>query len=355
VTVNHRLGPFGYLDLRDINPELAHSSIAGILDVVLSLQWVHDNIDAFGGNPDNVMLFGHSSGAHEVCTLMGMSIADGLFHKAATLTGFGVRVAEPDHTLAMTKKLVDHLGVDAADIGALEAVDARTLAGAPPRVGIQLRPALDDTYLARHPFDPDAPGSAADKPMLIGTTWDEMSFLATGDPAYPDIDDTELQRRLEAQHGDKAARIIDLYHAEHPELSAPRIYARAMSEGYRRGAYDLATRKLAGGTAPVFMYLFTYQSDALDGLLGATHGVEIPFIFDTIDASGLTGTRPDRQIVADRTSELFTTFARTGTPAAIRAPTWPAWTPNERATMLIDTRCHIENDPCGDEVRLVTG
>jgi para-nitrobenzyl esterase len=280
VTVNHRLGIFGYLHLASAaGADYATSGNAGMLDLVASLEWVRDNIAAFGGDPGNVMIFGESGGGAKVSTLMAMPAARGLFHRAAVQSGPGLRVRTPaqaDRTAADTLK---QLGVDARDRAALAALSTEALLAAQDAGGARARfafsPVLDGAAVSAHPADALADGTAPDVPVVIGTNRDEASLFMAGTRAFTDpaaLEGDGLARRL-AHLGDDAPAVIDAYRAEMPG-APPRdlLIAIESDRMMRLPSIDWAERKIAGrGKAPVWMYLFRWAS----GLLGSAHGFEI--------------------------------------------------------------------------------
>src|SRR6266850_4070973 len=189
VTVNHRLNAFGYLYLaRFGSPELADSGNAGQLDLVLALQWVRDNIAEFGGDPNNVMVFGQSGGGAKIATLMAMPPAAGLFHRAATMSGQQVTATGPLNAKLRTRAILDALKLPPERVSELRTLPAEkiievlnTRDPVLPFGGVSFAPVLDERSLKRHPFYPDAPAQSAHVPMIIGNTHDETRAFLGGD------------------------------------------------------------------------------------------------------------------------------------------------------------------------------
>jgi para-nitrobenzyl esterase len=204
VTLNHRLGPFGYLSLgRFGDPRWADSGNAGQLDLVLALQWVRDNIAAFGGDPDRVMVFGQSGGGAKIATLMAMPSAKGLFHRAATMSGQQVTASGPLNAHRRAEAFLQALGLAPDRLADLAALPAAKLVAAMaakdpilPTGGLYFGPVLDDRSLTRHPFWPDAPPQSAGIPMIIGNTHDETRAFLGGDPANHSLTWDDLPGRL---------------------------------------------------------------------------------------------------------------------------------------------------------------
>lgn len=354
VTVNHRLGPLGYLYLGDIaGEEYATSGNVGMLDLVAALEWVRDNIAAFGGDPDNVTIFGESGGGAKVSTLLAMPSAHGLFHRAIVQSGPGLRVMPREKATEHAERLLRALEIAPGNREQLSTVPVEQIFAANARVNRHaLRgwsPVLDGQVLLHHPFDPVAPAISADVPLIIGTNKDEATLFLLADNELATLDETGLHTRIQALAGDAADRLIAAYHRAYPQYSAADIFAAMMSDHMMRmNSITLAERKDAQKTAPVYMYLFTYETPALDGRLKSCHALEIPFVFDNVDRTDrFTGSSPERFPLAKKMSEAWIAFAHDGVPAARELPPWPAYNTEQRHTMIFDTTCRVEDDPGG--------
>jgi para-nitrobenzyl esterase len=212
-----------------------------------------------------------------------------------------------------------------------------------------LRPVVDGSHLPAHPFDAAAGPAAATVPLLIGTNKDEAALFLAGDPRRRRLEDGELLERLEPMLGDRRDEILGVYRAQRPNDTPWELLIGIASEATRLASIQLAERKIAGGPAPVFMYLFTWESDHLGGLFKAAHAMEIPFVFDHPDAVPMTGSRPDRYQLAASMSLAWAAFARSGDPNHDGLPEWPAYDTRRRATMLFDVPCRTEHDPRPEE------
>lgn len=372
ITVNHRLNVFGYLHLADLGGEaFAGSGVAGLLDVVLALQWVRDNIAAFGGDPGNVTIFGESGGGAKVSTLLAMPAAEGLFHRAIVQSGPGLRGVEAAEATAFAEKLLAHLGIAPNELHKLQALPFAQLtealntmpriesggvsmAGLPRGNVMALRPVVDGQYLPVHPFDPVAAPTAAHVPLMIGTNKDEAALFLAGDPRRRRLEEHELTERLRPLLGERMDEILGVYRRTRPTATPWELLIGIMSESTRLASIELAERKAAGGPAHVYMYLFTWESDYLGGLFKSAHAMEIPFVFDHPDIAPMTGEKPDRHQLAAIMSTTWAAFARNGTPNHPGLPEWPAYNTATRATMIFDTPCRVEHDPRREE-RLVWG
>ncbi len=366
VSINHRLNVFGYLYLEEIaGEEFKGSGIAGELDIVLALKWVKDNIEYFGGDPDNVTIFGQSGGGAKVSFLMAMPAARGLFRRCIIQSGPATRGIERKDATEYAERLLDKLGIKVNEIHKLQQVPPPQLLFAAnnvsekPRVGFTgrvmndlmlLQPVVDRHYLPAHPFDPVAAPTAADIPLIIGTTRDENATYVAADPRRRRLTEEEMRQRLVPLLGEKIDRVLGTYRKTRPNDTPWDLYVGITSEAFRRLTVRLAERKLHGGTAPVYMYLFTYVSNFLGGLLKAGHGTEIPFVFDNTDDVPFTGDRPDKYQMAAAMSEAWTAFARSGTPNHLGIPQWEPYTLEKRATMVLDVPCRLEYDPAREEL-----
>lgn len=354
VTVNHRLGIFGYLHLREIaGPEFASSGNAGMLDLVAALEWVRDNVIAFGGDPSNVTIFGESGGGVKVSTLMTMPAARGLFHRAVVQSGPGLRsrVAAGQAT-ELAKQVVADLATGTKSVQELQSVAADKLLGFHAKLGrramFSFSPVIDEVDLPEHPGDAIKNGTAVDVPLIIGCNRDEATlFLAmeSGLEALTVLDGDHVPPRLKSL-GEHARPIIETYRRTRPDAS-PRdlLVAIETDRMMRIPSIELAERKLAGGKAPVFMYLFCWAA----GPLGSAHGYEIPFVFDNARPPVMPES-VGRGDLAAQMSDAWIAFARNGAPDHPGIPHWPAYSLQNRATMIFDRDAVcVQNDPSGEE------
>lgn len=358
VSINHRLNAFGYTHFGDLaGGAFPHAGNAGMLDIVAALRWVRDNIEAFGGDPARVMVFGTSGGGMKTSFLMASPPARGLFARAGVQSGPGLRFMERDAASAVTERLLREVGLssaNAADLATMPA--ARLLAGyhavaaaIKPTRFIDLpcfAPVIDPDWLPRHPFSPDAARQAASVPMLIGSNAQEMSFFWGNDPAAFTLDQAGYEARVRDFAGDRADAILAAYARAYPHATPARRYLQAFSD------YSLALpvtaqadrHAAAGGTT--YAYRLDFQSPALGGKLGALHTLDGPLIFDTPEASrALLGPGDTPVRLARTMSEAWVRFAATGDPNGAGLPQWPRYSLGARATMLFDERVVAVRDP----------
>ena len=297
--MNHRLVVFGYLYLAGIGGErYASASNVGQLDIVAALEWVRDNIAAFGGDPGNVTLFGQSGGGGKVSTLMAMPAAKGLFHRAIVQSGAAVQGVPNEVANKTAEAYLREAQPEAeSDRQAADALDgdrcSKATAAAAARRSRSRRSSMARS-LPTHPFDPTAPAMSADIPLLIGTTETEVTFFP-GQLLDP-IDDADLHKRVK-QIVRKASdaqvdKLIAAYRDGPAEgASNTDLFLIIASDAtFRAGVVTEAERKAAQGKAAVYQYYFTWRSPVREGKLRSFHTLEIPFVFDNVDAAkSMTG------------------------------------------------------------------
>jgi para-nitrobenzyl esterase len=368
VTHNHRLNAFGYLNLAELGGEkYRRSANVGMLDLVAVLEWVRDNIARFGGDPNNVTIFGQSGGGGKVGTLMAMPVAKGLFHRAIVQSGSMLRAAMPEDSAKLAAAVLQELNLSKAQIDQLHTipVDRLTVAAwaamrklaPPPGTPIDLRtmvrslgwgPTVDGEVLPSHPFDPAAPAISAHVPMLIGTNLNEFVHGVDNPDAYS-LTSEQLVEKLKPQYGERTPAIIAAYRKEYPDAKPFDLLSVISCASARQGAVDQAKRKVALGGAPAYLYLFAWRTPQIDGRPGAFHSSEIAFVFDNADRCvNLTGGLPEVLDLSTRISRAWVQFARLGDPNHPGLPPWPAVSEGKTPTMIFDTRCGVKDDPEGE-------
>jgi para-nitrobenzyl esterase len=359
VSVNHRLNIFGYLYLADAGGEkYADSGNAGLLDVVAVLEWVRDNITQFGGNPGNVTLFGQSGGGLKISTLLAMPPAKGLFHKAIIESGSLLKGIPREEANKTTQRILTKLGLQSNQADELQSLPVERLlsaidnrGSAPGTAPFSLAPVVDGRSLPRDPFDPAAPDISADVPLIIGSVNTEGTFFTPPDSPLFTLDDAGMRTRLMPRFGEATDKLVELYRKEMPNASPSQIYF--LINAFPSAAITQAERKSAQAKAPVYMYLFTWETPVEGGKRHSPHTVELPFVFNNVlEQPEEVGNGPELQPLADKVSGAWTAFARTGSPSTPGSPKWLAYTAGERQTMIINNEWKLVNDPRHD-VRLI--
>jgi para-nitrobenzyl esterase len=362
VTVNHRLNIFGHLDLsRAGGAEYRHSGNAGVLDLVAALTWVRTNIAGFGGDPDNVTIFGESGGGGKVSALLAMPAAAGLFHRAIIQSGAAVRLRTKERALQLTDLVLKELGVSAGQLqtvpvaALLAAIKPaeRALGPSPHRLfdRYPFGPVVDGDVLPRQPFDPEAPDIMRDIPLIIGDMKDEMaSFLAPDDLVWHrELSEAQMVDRVHAIAGARTDRVVETYRRLYPGASpADRLITTTTDSNFRIRSLVLAQRRVAKAAAPVWMYSFNWETPVLGGKMKAPHAMDVPFTFNTIDLTNATDGSATAKRLAETMSGVWAAFARNGVPDHPSIPHWPAYDVTERATLILDAECRVENDPRGE-------
>ncbi len=380
VALNHRLGLFGYLYLGDLaGDEYAASGNQSHLDIVAALAWVKDNIARFGGDPGNVMLFGESGGGFKTSALLAMPAAQGLIHKAAIQSGSMLRGLTKEVATETTLRVLAGLGLGPKDARKLVDIPAQQLLAiqfggdnAPlavptkdwrarhPGSSSQGRaepgswgPVVDGTFLPVNPFDPVAPAISASVPLLLGNCRDEAIFFEREHPDFFKADEAALAEKAHKALGSIADRVLTLYRQTRPQAS-PVERAIAIETALLFGndtamAADLKSRQ----PAPVYRYRYDYASNTpipgTDWTYRAAHAGDIAMVFYNYEFKDLQGTAQGIAEASKAMSGYFTSFARSAVPSAAGQPAWPRYDTATRATMLINTQCHVADDPDSQE------
>jgi para-nitrobenzyl esterase len=368
VTVNHRLNAFGYLYLgRLAAPRYADSGNAGMLDLILALQWVRDNIARFGGDPQRVMLFGQSGGGAKIATLMAMPAARGLFHRAATMSGEQITASGPLHATRRAQAYLEALGIAGTAAARITELPTGRLVAAlttPDPVighgGIYFGPVLDERSLRRHPFYPDAPPQSATVPMMIGNVHDETRNLIGGsDPGTFHLTWERLPAALakDMRTDISPEYVIAEYRRLYPAASASDVFfaATTASRSWRPAVIEAELRAAQG--SPAFAYQLNWRSPQDGGKWGTPHGTDIPLVFGNLEApvdliGTQVGTGERSRKMAARMGDAFIAFARNGDPNTRGLPAWERYELARRQTLLLDEQPRLADDPRGAERRL---
>lgn len=363
VSINHRLNVLGFLDLSAYGDEYATSANNSITDMKLALEWVRDNVENFGGDPDNVTIFGQSGGGAKVNTLMAMPSAEGLFHKAINQSGaFRADMPTQKTSRRIAEVTLTELGIKPGDASRLIELPFAELAAASGRAlktvegelraageaigafGLGWGPSVDGKVLPYQPSSAEALSLAKNIPLMIGTVKNEFMPFMNG--AMAQASASEIMDHLKKQHGDRADEYVAAVRAAYPDTKLPSDLID-VDMMFRAGAVAQANKKasLSGG-APVFMYLFTWQSPVMGGKYKAIHCVEIPFAFNTIDrARNMTGATTEAHALAKYVNRAWINFARFGNPSQVGLPAWEAYTAANGATMMLDNECGLRYHP----------
>jgi para-nitrobenzyl esterase len=365
VSINHRLNAFGYLYLGDlVGGAYLQSGNAGMLDIMLAIWWVRDNIANFGGDPGNVTVFGESGGGLKVSTLLTMRSARGLVHKAIIQSGPGVRCLTRETATENTRAILEELKLSLPrDLQKLHELPAAALiesAAAAQRKAdaagrpLWLAPVMDGMTMAGHPFDPVASPTAAMVPLLIGHTRDEGTFFIATNPKFGNFTRADLMERAKSMAREKAAALVAALEVSRPHATPTELIADLWTSTWAfAGSVTIAERK-SSQEAPVYAYMLEWPTPVLDGVLGATHALDLPFVFNSIDrAHAFVGRGNETQQLSERMQRAWIAFARNGDPNCPELPDWPAYERQRRATMIFNTVCRVDNDPLAEVRKLL--
>jgi para-nitrobenzyl esterase len=348
VTLNHRLNVFGYLALGHYGAGFEESSVAGVLDMILALEWVRDNIASFGGDPNTVMIFGESGGGAKVSTLMATPRAQGLFHRAVVQSGAMLRFPEQADARAAADRVVANLGLTAETIDQIKTLPAETVREALADTGAATAPSIDGRTLTRHPFEPDAARPGRDVPLMLGTNRTESSlFLGAQNPATFELGWEGLEQAMAASYPDRdVAAIITGYRELDPDATPSDVFFEATTDARWLAGHVLqAERKAVQGGAPAYLYLFDWDTPVDGGKWRSPHALEIGFVFDNVaNSASMSGIGDEQQQLADIMADTWIAFARTGDPNNPRIPSWPPYDLEDRPVMVLSTGPAVVND-----------
>ncbi len=349
VTVNHRIGPLGFMDLGQLggSPKFATAGVVGMLDLVAALEWVRVNIAGFGGDPGNVMLFGQSGGGSKISTLMVMPSAKGLFHKAAIQSGSTITLGSRERNGEQATKLLAELGLNKTKLQDLQNVPWSSIIEAKANSGFG--PIVDGIVIPRHPFDPAAPEISADVPMIVGYTREDGGFRNLN--AYQ-LTQEAMRKWADETYKDNALQILNAYRKVYPGATPFQIQSRIRTDSNtRRRATTMIERKAAQNKGKAYLYVMKWASPAFEGRFGATHGTDLGLVFGNA-RDLIAGNTGEARKMAEMVGSAFVAFAKTGNPNCDKIPEWKAYDSESRATMIFDTESKLENDPT-KELRLL--
>lgn len=360
VTVNHRLNVFGFCDLsQQLGAEFGQSGNVGYLDLVAAMKWVRTNIAAFGGDPDNVTIYGQSGGGRKVSVCFAGEEANGLFHKGIVQSGSHLRIHTPDQARALTDGLLKALDIAPADARRLQQVPMDALGKAQRQVigaaGYRFEPVIDGFSFKAHPWIPDAPRQSARVPLMLGTTQTELSNQLGRDPAIFAMDEAGLNARLARIIPPAAVdEAVQVFKASTPSGSTAEIFFKIASwRAYITNATMMAELRHAmnGAANPTWVYQVTWRSPVQDGRRFSEHTIDLPFMFDNVaKAPHLTGPETDEtRAMTEAMANAWLAFARDGDPNHPGLPDWPAYDVASRPVMMFDAPPTLANDPFREE------
>lgn len=369
VSLNHRLNVLGYFDLSAYGEQYKHSANVGVADMVAALEWIKANIAQFGGDPENITLFGQSGGGGKILTLMATPAAKGLFHKAivqsGTFPGMGMTLIEPKVSRRVAEFTLANLGLkpeqvselqkmpylqllDAANKALTQTAEELKIPGLFGGFSLMWAPVVDGDYIPVHPVSAEFAAQAKDIPLMIGTVLNEFNTIIINNPVTLEANNKnawtteQAQAQLAKKYGDKAEAVGKAFLEAYPDKKLADAYF--IDTLVRPGTITTAQLKADQQGAPVYSYMFSYESPVMDGVGMAWHCAEIPYIFNNAGlVDSATGGGDAAFALADKMSLAWIHFARSGNPNHSRLPEWPAFTRDNGATMIFDNLCVVRN------------
>lgn len=367
VTFNYRLNALGFSFIPDIV-----TAPLGILDQITALKWVRDNIENFGGDSNNITIFGESAGGWSVSTLLAMPEAKDLFHRAIAQSGgcnsAGFRASEGKD---ISERVFSELGMQKGDIEALRKISAYELVNAESKVWeeklkekhwpLTTPPYIDGEYIPEHPLDLIRKGAAAEVDLLVGTNLNESTSMKPDDPNFKEVSENGMHNWLKfvmrslGQNEDKAASLINAYRETRKDecsLSAQGVIDAFLTDFEFHIAAIRTAEAQSIQNPNTYMYLFTWPSPFMEGKFGAFHTSEIPFVFGMLDDpnwSPFSDTSEEAKKLSEKIMDSWIAFARTGDPSHSDIPEWPKYNMEKRSTMLLGKEIKAVDDPYGKE------
>jgi len=355
VTVNHRLNMMGFTHFGDLNDDaFASSGTVGMQDIVHGLKWVKDNIEQFGGDPEQVMIFGESGGGRKVATLLGMPSAKGLFHGAMIESGATLRLPERDQATQLAELVLAELGISQGNLRSIQDVPLRNImaayhavTGNPnlPDFGGNFAPVHDGDVLPYHPFYPNASPVNSEVPVIVGANRTEMTYFAN-DADFELDEKSALDRIRDLVGEDNAKDVMGTYQQANPDAPPWEIYFLVFSDArYVMPSITIAERRAALSGGPTRLYYLAWESPSNEGRALSPHTLDIPFIFDNVCSHPLTADNENAIVLADKISDSIIGFARNGNPDVGKLPEWTEYDSSSRATMVWNNSSQVINDP----------
>src|SRR5882757_7643349 len=345
VTVNHRLNAFGFLYLGEISEQYATGNI-GLLDLELALRWVRTNIALFGGDPDNVTVFGESGGGSKILSLMAMDTTSGLFGRAIVQSTSWPEPLPRHAATATAEEFLQRVGVG-SDLRGLNEIPTQAVVDAVAAIGRRFRPVLDGQTITSPPWNTTAPPTAQHVSLIIGNCQHEYAGLIA-DAALFHLQWPELIPALATHTAlppPMLQPVVDVYRASRPSDSPSDIFVAIMSDRLREIGLRVAGQQNAH-QGNVYVYNTTYRPPLDDANLGAFHGLESPLALRLV-------LHPDADAVSRQISDAWVSFARTGNPSHILIPAWPTCS-SDRGTMTFDREPQLAYDPSPAERKVMS-
>lgn len=355
VSINHRLDIMGFLDLSSFGGKWENSVNVGMLDIVTALKWIKKNAKAFGGDPENITIFGQSGGGGKVGTLLCMPEADGLFQKAIIQSGAKINITTKEISEKLGKAVVAELGLTEETLDEIQTIEYEKLSAAGRKCQAEILgarvpgtvkmwgfvPTPDGKTLLQQPYTPGFAAQAKKIPVMIGTTFNELERTMYRDTT---LDEAKGHAILESRYGDRADEFAEAFYKAFPDASVADMLC--IDSNMRTLSIASADAKSAENEAPVYMYFLTWTSENDKRGQGCYHGLDISLSFNNPDDEHqvIKPGDPKAAALADKMSDLWVSFAKSGVPSAAGVPEWPAYNADNGATLILDNECVIKNN-----------
>ena len=365
ISVNHRLNSMGFLDLSAYGEKYKSSGNVGMLDIVAALEWVHDNIENFGGDPNNVTVFGQSGGGAKVLTLTAMPAAKGLFHKAIVQSGaieaMGMTLPTQKNSRRVAEVILEKLNLSPEDVDKLQTIPyekfvkvanssynqvAKEFGDEMYQGDLGWTPIIDGVNILQNPVVGGFSAQADNIPLLIGTVaneWTTIDLMSKMEKVQNDNKNNwtaaQIEQKFIEKYGENSEAIKAAFSEAYPDK--PIANALYIDSWMRTRAIKTANIK-SQQNAPVYNYIFSWETPIMGGFAMAYHCAEIPFVFNNIELSAeATGATKEAYALADKISQTWINFARTGNPNAKGLPNWMPYTRENGATMIFDNKSEM--------------
>jgi para-nitrobenzyl esterase len=366
VSINYRMGALGFMNLKEITGgKIPATGCEGLLDQIAALDWVRENIEAFGGDPDNITVFGESAGAMSIGDLMGMHAAKGKFHKAILESGGPTTVTRLNDGVTVAAQFLEILGIKHTNTEAIYELSVAQILAVQQELGNIIRekehrltpflPVVDGAVMPEFPLDAIQKGAAVGIPTLAGTNLDEFKLFNALDPAFKKLEDAGMVHYLNAiLPPEQVAPVIAAYkngRAQRGEsVGAPEILTAIQSDFMFRMPVLRLVEAQEKNRQATHNYLFTWKSPVMRGMLGACHTLEIGFVFGNYTRR-FCGAGPDADALSHKMQDAWIAFARNGNPSCSSLGGWDSYG-DSRTTMILDKDCRIETAPYEEERRV---
>ncbi len=377
VSVNHRLNSVGNLDLSSYGGKYKNTSNLEVKDMVASLEWIRDNITKFGGDPNNVTLFGESGGGGKILTLMGTPAAKGLFHKGILQSGAAETIGMSLPTTATSKRVAEltlqNLGIKPSEIDKIQTVPFVKLEEASNKamaqtakeqnlklatngqIGLLWSPIVDGKYIPESTINNNKfTELAKDIPMIIGSNLTEFETIDAGFFSDSNIGEAQsnnknnwsavqIENKIKEKYGNKAEEIKEAFRKAYPDRNiADVLYVDSL---VRTPALKTAKIKSEQGGAPVYNYIFSWDTLVMGGFAMSYHTSEISFVMNNAkNYEFATGGGKEALALADKMSQAWINFAKTGNPNVTGQPRWETYNRKNGATMIFDNKLELKHN-----------